>query len=133
MTKQTEKKNESSMENNNDLHCPTLRRLNTRYLCNQNSGKSFFPHLSAVYDHVQKLRLDSSITININLKHSSNVARKDFFLSQCLSPTRSKKQVLANRQGKLIKCWGNQGWTSIPSRGGVGGNTHSCLMLQKVG
>ena len=69
----------------------------------------------------KKLHLDSSITININLKHSSNVARKDFFLSQCLSPTRSKKQVLANRQGKLIKCWGNLGWTSIPSRGGVGG------------
>ena len=44
-----------------------------------------------------------------------------------------KKQVLANCQGKLIKCWGNLGWTSIPSRGGVGGNTHSCLMLQKVG
>lgn len=69
----------------------------------------------------KKLHLDSSITINRNLKHSSNVARKYFFLSQCLSPTRSKKQVLANRQGKLIKCWGNLGWTSIPSRGGVGG------------
>ena len=69
----------------------------------------------------KKLHLDSSITINRNLKHSSNVARKDFFLSQCLSPTRSKNQVLANRQGKLIKCWGNLGWTSIPSRGRVGG------------
>ena len=44
-------------KNNNDLHCPTLRRLNTRYLCNQTSGKSFFPHLSAVYDHVQKVAL----------------------------------------------------------------------------
>lgn len=85
MTKQTEKKNKSSMENNNDLRCPTLRKLNTRYLCNQNSGKSFFPHLSAVYDHVQKLHLDSSITININLKHSSNVARKDIFSSHSAS------------------------------------------------
>ena len=57
MTKQTEKKNKSSMENNNDLPCPTLRRLNTRYLCNQTPGKSFFPHLSAVYDHAQKVAL----------------------------------------------------------------------------
>ena len=81
----------------------------------------------------KKLHLDSSITININLKHSSNVARKDFFLSQCLSPTRSKKQVLANCQGKLIKCWGNLGWTSIPSRGGVGGGYLLLLHATKSG
>ena len=133
MTKQTEKKNESSMENNNDLHCPTLRRLNTRYLYNQNYGKSFFPHLSAVYDHVRKVALRFLNYHQHKPKTIKQCCKERLFpLTVPLQPG-VKKQVLANCQGKLIKCWDNLGWTSIPSRGGVGGNTHSCLMLQKVG